>query len=168
MVSALLIVVIILILIVITLVIVILVMANSQSSPCVTDRNFELEFTRRLRDPDFARRLEENPKEVLEEELSRYIRMPFQFTDNVNVKIFRENPDDLHLLIPPEGGLPLDRNSPLMQVMQATGDRQAYGLFMGNLEGFWWHLGLRAGSCISDIEDEIGDLRSRDCLRCSD
>lgn len=166
MVEPLLLIIIVLLLIIVALVIFIAITFSISQPVCSVGRNFELEFLQKVKDPLFLNRLEENPKRVLEEEISRYTGETFQFSDNVNVKVLQEDPNDLYLLIPPEEGLPNDGNSPLEQVLNVLDEKETYGLFQGNLQSFWWRLGLHNGSCIADILKEIQTVNNRKCLSC--
>lgn len=167
MVEPLLLIIIVLLLIIVALVIFIAITFSISQPVCSVGRNFELEFLQKVKDPLFLNRLEENPKRVLEEEISRYTGETFQFSDNVNVKVLQEDPNDLYLLIPPEEGLPNDGNSPLEQVLNVLDEKETYGLFMSYLENIWWRLGVSPGSCIADIKREIQIINSRKCLSCS-
>ena len=47
-----------------------------------------------LKDPKFKKALEENPKKTLEKELGQ------KFSDNVNVKVIEEKPNEITLVLP--------------------------------------------------------------------
>jgi hypothetical protein len=138
-----------------------------QPSQCLNRQdirgNFELDFLNKVRDPTFYSKLKGNPKRVLQEEISQHIGRDFAFSDDVRVLVVEERPNDIHLMIPsqkPPGKGPLD------QVIEALGEDKTFGLFMGNLDGIWWRLGLHNGSCMSDVMNEIREVKSRKCIKC--
>ena len=152
--------------ILIVIMIIVFAFAFSSIEPCcTTNKNFELEFLEKLKDVVFLEQLENNPKDVLEEELSKYTGRPFAFNDNVKVKLIHENEDTLYLLIPQDEPLPVS-GSPLEKVLGTLNEPETYGLFMSNLNGMWWRLGLHNGSCIKDINNEIQMVENRKCLIC--
>jgi len=131
--------------------------SDTLNNNCITDfdrRNFELEFLKKVQDPEFYDKLLRDPKVVLEKQLSKYLKRPFTFDENVNVRVIQEEPNDLYLLIPSRRELPID-GGPLNQIMDALNEKTTWGLFMSNYRGIWWRLGTHAGSCISDINDEV-------------
>lgn len=134
--------------------------------PCPPiERNFEMEFLEKVKDPVFLAELNENPKEVLEREISAFTGQPFILPDSVNVKIIQEEPNDLHLMIPSQQPLPL--NGPLQDILNVLNENITFGLFMGNYRQLWWRFGIHAGSCIADINEEVKTVKNRRCLICS-
>ncbi len=154
------------IIVILILIIILVMVIVAPQRPCVLNKNFERQFLQKLHDPDFLELLNQSPKFILETEISQYLGQEFRFSDNVNVKVLQEDPDDLYIMIPTSDTFNTRILTPLEQVVNALNEKETYGLFMGEFEDIWWRLGVHRGGCITDIKNEIERIKRRRCLIC--